>query len=43
MTFPWIRAAVEDDSLTLHGWWFDLKEGALWGIGDPSADFSPHG
>lgn len=40
MTFPWIREGVEDDSLTLHGWWFDLKEGALWGVGDPSEDYS---
>ena len=29
MTFPFVRTAVEDDRLTLHGLWNDTGEGAL--------------
>ena len=29
MTFPFIKAAVEDDRLTLHGLWTDTGEGGL--------------
>jgi carbonic anhydrase len=29
MTFPWIRERVEADSLTLHGWYFDIDAGEL--------------
>ncbi len=29
MTFPFVRAAVEDDSLTLHGLWTDTGAGGL--------------
>lgn len=29
MTFPWIRQAVEENAVTLHGWYFDLRTGAL--------------
>ncbi len=29
MTFPFVKAAVEDDRLTLHGLWTDTGEGAL--------------
>ena len=29
MTFPFVRAAVEDDMLTLHGLWNDTGEGGL--------------
>lgn len=29
MTFPFVRAAVEDDRLTLHGIWSDTGEGGL--------------
>src|SRR4030067_636247 len=28
MTFPWIRERVEQGSLTLHGWDFDIEGGA---------------
>jgi carbonic anhydrase len=33
MTFPWVRERVEAGNLTLHGWWFNLEKGELWGIG----------
>jgi carbonic anhydrase len=29
MTFPWIRERVENGSLTLRGWYFDIKHGQL--------------
>ncbi|EWY37637.1 carbonic anhydrase [Skermanella stibiiresistens SB22] len=31
MTFPWVRERVEAGNLELHGWWFDLEKGELWG------------
>jgi carbonic anhydrase len=30
MTYPWVKSRVEDKTLTLHGWWFDLDTGDLW-------------
>ncbi|MGL4241612.1 MAG: carbonic anhydrase, partial [Beijerinckiaceae bacterium] len=29
MTFPFVKSAVEDDRLTLHGLWTDTGEGGL--------------
>jgi len=29
MTFPFVRAQVEADRLTLHGLWTDIGEGGL--------------
>ena len=29
MTFPWVKDRVEDGSLSLHGWYFDLQSGEL--------------
>jgi len=29
LSFPWVRSRVEDGSLELHGWCFDLEAGAL--------------
>jgi carbonic anhydrase len=37
MTFPFVRAAVEDDRLTLHGLWNDTGEGLLETY-DPARD-----
>lgn len=31
MTFPFVRERVEAGTLSIHGWWFELKEGQLWG------------
>jgi carbonic anhydrase len=31
-TFPFVRAAVEDERLTLHGLWNDVGEGTLGGV-----------
>lgn len=29
MTFPWVRERVENNTLTLHGWYFDIEHGQL--------------
>ena len=29
LTFPWVKSAVDDGKITLHGWYFDMKNGAL--------------
>ena len=29
MTFPWIKERVEQGSLQLHGWYFDIEQGLL--------------
>jgi len=43
LTFPWIRERVDAGKLTLHGWWFDLAAGELWGIDSPTAAFKALG
>ncbi|OSQ40975.1 carbonic anhydrase [Thalassospira mesophila] len=30
LTFPFVKSGVESGYLQIHGWWFDMKEGALW-------------
>ncbi|CAI8307375.1 MAG: Carbonic anhydrase 1 [Rhodospirillaceae bacterium] len=37
--FPWIAEAVDAGKLHLHGWWFDMENGALWGLDEASGDF----
>jgi carbonic anhydrase len=29
LTYPWIRSRVEQGTLMLHGWYFDIESGAL--------------
>jgi carbonic anhydrase len=29
LSYPWIRRRVEEGSLTLHGWYFDMERGEL--------------
>lgn len=36
-SFPWIIDAIKAGKLALHGWWFDMENGALWGL-DPESD-----
>lgn len=31
-SFPWIIEAIEAGKLQIHGWWFDMENGALWGL-----------
>ena len=38
-TFPWIRERVEDGSLMLHGWYFDIEHGQLLRYDPTTRDF----
>jgi carbonic anhydrase len=29
LTFPWVRERVENGTLALHGWYFDIENGQL--------------
>ncbi len=29
--FKWIKQGIDNGSLSVHGWWFDMEGGALWG------------
>jgi carbonic anhydrase len=30
MSYPWISSRVQEDKLTLHGWYFDMRHGELY-------------
>ena len=40
-TYPWIRSRLDDGSLKLHGWWFDLETGDLWCTDEANTSFLP--
>lgn len=39
MTFPWIRERVEQGTLALHGWYFDIEHGELLGYNATAGRF----
>jgi len=41
LTFPWIHERVEQGSLTLHGWYFDIDNGQLVAYDAASHAFRP--
>ena len=41
LTFPWIEEKVNAGKLCLHGWYFDLRNGALWGYDAELGHFAP--
>ncbi|EKE44113.1 carbonate dehydratase [Oceaniovalibus guishaninsula JLT2003] len=41
MTFPFIRDAVKDDRLSLHGLYNDIAEGGLWTLEPRTDEFVP--
>ena len=41
--FPWVRDAVNQGKLELHGWWFDLSSGQLWRYDETLGEFGPMG
>lgn len=41
MTYPWIKRRVEEGSLILHGWYFDIETGALMGYSPRKQEFLP--
>lgn len=40
-TFQWVRDRVEDGSLQLHGWYFDMDHGELLCYNPATASFTP--
>jgi carbonic anhydrase len=43
LSFPWIAERVSRGELDLHGWWFDMEAGELWGTQSPDAAFTQLG
>ena len=43
MSFPWVKRRVEAGELTLHGWYFDMKAGALLAYSRDEDAFLPLG
>ncbi len=41
LTYPWLRERVEAGNLTLHGWYFDIRDGALHGYDLATRQFMP--
>jgi carbonic anhydrase len=39
MTFSWVRERVEQSTLTLHGWYFDMENGQLLGYDEAARLF----
>lgn len=40
-SYPWVKTAIEQQRLKLHGWWFDLESGDLWITDSESTAFMP--
>ena len=40
-TFPCVSILEDKGSLSLHGAWFDIRDGALWVLDPESGEFSP--
>lgn len=41
MTYPWIKERVEKKKLTLHGWYFSIKDGSLKAYNPRRKKFEP--
>ena len=41
LTYPWLRRRVEEGKLKLHGWYFDLEQGALLAYSPRQQQFLP--
>ncbi len=41
LTFPWIAERVEQGTLRIHGWYFDIKLGQLMGYNSGTHQFEP--
>jgi len=41
LTFPWIKERVEQGTLTLHGWYFDIETGGLLAYEPSRGRFEP--
>lgn len=38
-TYPWLKARIDDGSLELHGWRFDVEHGSLWVLDEGKGTF----
>ena len=41
LSYPWLAERVARGTLELHGWYFDLHSGALWGYDTAARQFVP--
>lgn len=41
MTFPWIAERVNQDTLIIHLWFFDIKMGQIFSYNDKTDEFAP--
>lgn len=41
LTFPWVRERVEQNSLQLHGWYYDMMSGDVLSFDDSSNSYMP--
>jgi carbonic anhydrase len=41
LSFPWVRERVESGAITIHGWYFDLRNGELSAFDPAGACFAP--
>jgi carbonic anhydrase len=41
MSFPWLARRVQDKKLSIHGWYFDMQSGRLFGYLPESKKFEP--
>jgi len=39
MTFPWIRQRVDDNSLNIHLWFFDIRNGQIFTYHEPDSTY----
>jgi carbonic anhydrase len=40
MSFPWIRSNIEEETLKLHGWYFDISSGRLSEYDEATTQFT---
>ena len=41
LSYPWVAERVQQCTLTLHGWYFDMHSGSLWGYDTDARQFLP--
>ncbi|WP_421880704.1 carbonic anhydrase [Pacificispira sp.] len=39
-SFPWIQSRIDEGKLRVHGWWFDISNGELYGHDPRTGQFS---
>jgi hypothetical protein len=41
VTYPWIRDRLLNETIAIHGWYFDFEGGELWGLNADTHAFEP--